>query len=85
MQWISDNPYTCPILMWIQSVLYWQKWEYGSSGWVVLSGKNSRATCKWPVWAVMLECSFWNGPIGGRIRGWIGYDTREYRLKQQQQ
>jgi hypothetical protein len=82
-QWINDNPYTCPLLMMLQGWIKWQTWCYGYSGWVLLSGRHSRATCIFPDWMVLYECRFWNSKLGSKLRGVAGYDQLEYRLKNQ--
>ena len=83
-QWINDNPYTCPLLMMVQGWVRWQKWHYGCSGWVLLSGPHSRATCKMPEWMIRLECRSWNSWIGCIVQRGCGTEQREYRLRQQQ-
>jgi len=85
MEWLNDHPYTCPILMYGQSWLKWQKWHYGCDGWVVLQSVKARATCMWPDWLVMTEYQFWNSWMGCWVRKWCGTQQREYRLRQQQE
>ena len=84
MEWINDNPYTCPLLMLFQGWVKWQKWHYGCDGWVLIQSPTARARCMWPSWIVLFEHRLWQSFVGIRIRKWCGSQQREYRLKQQQ-
>jgi hypothetical protein len=82
MEWINDHGYTCPLLMWIQSVIKpKQFWRYGSDGWVLMEMQTVRARSIWSHRTINLEVKFWQSKIGFKIRQWCGHQQREYRLK----
>lgn len=83
LEWLNDNPYTCPVLMVVQGLIRRQKWHYGCSGWVLLEQPHARARAMWPGWLVLAEARWWNTWLGVRIRGWCGTQQREYRLRMQ--
>lgn len=81
MNWITDNSYTCPLLMFFQSLVKpKQFWRYGSDGWVLMALDNVRASCIFPRWLIGLEVALWNSKIGIKLRSrW--QQQREFRLR----
>lgn len=80
---MTDNRYTCPILMYIQSLIKPKHfWRYSSSyGWVLMELPTVQARPIFSERLIRLECKFWNSRIGIRLKLWCGTKQREQRVK----
>jgi hypothetical protein len=82
MEWINDTQYSCPILMFLQSLIKREQfWQYGSDGWKLMMLPTVCAHSIWSASTVKKECDFWNSRFGIKLRKWCGTQQREYRIK----
>ncbi len=63
--YLLNHPYTCPLLMLMQSWLLWQSWHFDNyDGWRLMKSPRVVALCMFPHWLIKLECRFWGTRVG---------------------